>query len=202
MSDLPRRCRIDLFTPAERAIYDAMQAVEAAGADVRLTDAVSLLQDARDAVADYVDGVENRRRVERTPGLEFASRAVPPAAQPDGPAQVNDGAGWRPVRAGEAPTPFSDPEEPRSGSYFCAACSAQHTWREGQTWCPLRSLAPPGTPRTEPWTDCNDRKCGRCSHCRGLSRPPWTPREAPMLAERSEERRVGKECRSRWSPYH
>ena len=28
---------------------------------------------------------------------------------------------------------------------------------------------------------------------------------APMLADphfRSEERRVGKECRSRWSPYH
>ena len=23
-----------------------------------------------------------------------------------------------------------------------------------------------------------------------------------QLAERSEERRVGKECRSRWSPYH
>ena len=23
-----------------------------------------------------------------------------------------------------------------------------------------------------------------------------------MIAERSEERRVGKECRSRWSPYH
>ena len=23
-----------------------------------------------------------------------------------------------------------------------------------------------------------------------------------MLFERSEERRVGKECRSRWSPYH
>ena len=23
-----------------------------------------------------------------------------------------------------------------------------------------------------------------------------------MAAERSEERRVGKECRSRWSPYH
>ena len=27
------------------------------------------------------------------------------------------------------------------------------------------------------------------------------PREA-MAAARSEERRVGKECRSRWSPYH
>ena len=24
----------------------------------------------------------------------------------------------------------------------------------------------------------------------------------PILRERSEERRVGKECRSRWSPYH
>ena len=25
---------------------------------------------------------------------------------------------------------------------------------------------------------------------------------APQFSERSEERRVGKECRSRWSPYH
>ena len=24
----------------------------------------------------------------------------------------------------------------------------------------------------------------------------------PVLDDRSEERRVGKECRSRWSPYH
>ena len=24
----------------------------------------------------------------------------------------------------------------------------------------------------------------------------------PMIGVRSEERRVGKECRSRWSPYH
>ena len=26
--------------------------------------------------------------------------------------------------------------------------------------------------------------------------------DLPMCIERSEERRVGKECRSRWSPYH
>ena len=26
--------------------------------------------------------------------------------------------------------------------------------------------------------------------------------EDPVITERSEERRVGKECRSRWSPYH
>src|SRR2546426_11413182 len=35
---------------------------------------------------------------------------------------------------------------------------------------------------------------------------PWTkPRyegRRRILRERSEERRVGKECRSRWSPYH
>jgi hypothetical protein len=54
--DIPRRSRIDQMTPAERAIYDAMGVVEAAGADVRLTDAVVLLQAARERVADFVDG--------------------------------------------------------------------------------------------------------------------------------------------------
>ena len=30
-----------------------------------------------------------------------------------------------------------------------------------------------------------------------------TAHDSPnVMAERSEERRVGKECRSRWSPYH
>ena len=28
------------------------------------------------------------------------------------------------------------------------------------------------------------------------------PEEIEAIVERSEERRVGKECRSRWSPYH
>ena len=28
------------------------------------------------------------------------------------------------------------------------------------------------------------------------------PKMKQLLRERSEERRVGKECRSRWSPYH
>src|SRR5205809_5726107 len=33
---------------------------------------------------------------------------------------------------------------------------------------------------------------------------PWTRSLPPIVASlpRSEERRVGKECRSRWSPYH
>lgn len=57
---IPRRNRIDLMTPAELAIRNAMIAVETVGADVLLTDAVILLGQARDKVADFVD----RRKVE------------------------------------------------------------------------------------------------------------------------------------------
>ena len=31
---------------------------------------------------------------------------------------------------------------------------------------------------------------------------PMEPGQAKTYMERSEERRVGKECRSRWAPYH
>jgi len=55
MNEVPRRARLDLCSPAELAIYEAMQAVEAMPADVRLTKAVTLLQEARNSVADYVD---------------------------------------------------------------------------------------------------------------------------------------------------
>lgn len=71
MKDIPfRRNRIDLMTPAELAIREAMLRVEEAGADVRLTDAVVLLGEARDAVADFVDHVERRRSVATRDGLE------------------------------------------------------------------------------------------------------------------------------------
>lgn len=53
--EFPRRMRLDLNTPAELAIYKAMQEVEKAGADVRLTNAINLLDKARNLVADYVD---------------------------------------------------------------------------------------------------------------------------------------------------
>jgi hypothetical protein len=46
------------WTPAEKAIHDAVQAVEAAGADVLLTDAVNLLAHARQRVAMYVERVD------------------------------------------------------------------------------------------------------------------------------------------------
>jgi hypothetical protein len=54
-SDFPRRSCIDLLTPAEKAIYDAVQEVEKVGASVGLTDAVILLGKARDLVADYIE---------------------------------------------------------------------------------------------------------------------------------------------------
>ena len=53
--DLPRRCFLDKLTPAELSIHNAIQAVEAAGANPLLTDAVMLLVEAKDKVADYVD---------------------------------------------------------------------------------------------------------------------------------------------------
>src|SRR3712207_8779787 len=38
--------------------------------------------------------------------------------------------------------------------------------------------------------------------CTGFRNPALLAKMADTLDERSEERRVGKECRSRWSPYH
>jgi len=55
MNTIPRRVRLDLNEPAELAIYNAMQEVEKIGADVRLTEAVTLLSKAKDLVSDFVD---------------------------------------------------------------------------------------------------------------------------------------------------
>lgn len=65
--DIPRRARLDLNTPAELAIRSAMAAVEEAGADPRLTDAVVLLDRARNIVADYVDAAPARAAPEKPP---------------------------------------------------------------------------------------------------------------------------------------
>ena len=52
-----RRNRLDLMTPAELAIYNAMQEVEKMGADIRLTKATIALSDAKKFVADYIDNI-------------------------------------------------------------------------------------------------------------------------------------------------
>ena len=51
----PRRNRLDLNTPPEVAIRAAVRAVEAAGCHTLLTEAVVLLGQALDKVADYVE---------------------------------------------------------------------------------------------------------------------------------------------------
>lgn len=52
---VPRRCRLDLMVPAETAITDAIEEVELMSAHPLLTEAIILLQQAREKVADYVD---------------------------------------------------------------------------------------------------------------------------------------------------
>ena len=52
---IPTRIDLNWMTPAERAIRDAMAAVEAAGGSIALTDAITLLAQARDRVADHVE---------------------------------------------------------------------------------------------------------------------------------------------------
>lgn len=51
-----RRIRLDLMTKAELSIYKAIAEVECLGADTMLTQAQTLLQQAKDLVSDYVDG--------------------------------------------------------------------------------------------------------------------------------------------------
>ena len=58
MSDIPRRIREDLMHPTELAILAAQRAVEEMPADTRLTEASILLSQARDKVADFIDGGE------------------------------------------------------------------------------------------------------------------------------------------------
>lgn len=53
--DFPRRNRMDLWTPAERAIHDVVQLVESLGAHPLLTEASMLLQQAQNKVADFVE---------------------------------------------------------------------------------------------------------------------------------------------------
>lgn len=57
-----RRNNLQLMAKAELAIFDAMQLVEEMGADVKLTDAVIKLGEAKDHVSDYLDELEQGSR--------------------------------------------------------------------------------------------------------------------------------------------
>ena len=53
--DIPRRNQLQLLSVGETAIRYAIQVVQLMGADPLLTDAVNLLQEAKEKVSDYVD---------------------------------------------------------------------------------------------------------------------------------------------------
>lgn len=139
----PRRASVQLWTPAEKAIADAVAAVEAAGADVRLTDAVVLLQAARDSVADFVDGIDARRFVQHgtagdglTTGADSAGSGVPRT--------VNGEARDKASAASSVDPLLSAPDPPTCGScgrdlkhdsvangisYWRCACGNPHWFR-------------------------------------------------------------------------
>ena len=89
--DIPRRNQMQQWCEAERAIQDAVQAVENMAADPRLTSAQILLGQARGLVADYVDGVDS-------PAPRVA------AESPDTPDVEELFAALRPLIAGSAVT--------------------------------------------------------------------------------------------------
>lgn len=52
---IPRRNQLDKLTKAEMAIHNAMNEVEKTGVNPKLTEAITLLQKAKDCVADFVE---------------------------------------------------------------------------------------------------------------------------------------------------
>lgn len=53
--NVPRRNMIPEWCEAEKLIQDAIWAIEKMGADTRLTDAQTMLSQAKDKVSDYYD---------------------------------------------------------------------------------------------------------------------------------------------------
>src|SRR2546425_3421240 len=77
----------------------------------------------------------------------------------------------------------------------------------------IRHQASKGLSDVRPLAERTAAECGRClqnvseGQARFKPGPEWSIKEVLdhliyATASRSEERRVGKECRSRWSPYH
>jgi len=60
VGQFPRRSQLQLLTPTERWIYDAMQEVEKLGAHPSLTNVVNLLSIARERLADWVENTSQQ----------------------------------------------------------------------------------------------------------------------------------------------
>jgi len=85
--DQYRRNNLEKNTPAELAIDNAMQEVEKAGADPKLTEAVILLGKAKNLVGDYVDGTSAEDAGPKV--LSFGEKTVRSEFNPSNVGNVN-----------------------------------------------------------------------------------------------------------------
>src|SRR2546426_5268206 len=81
-----------------------------------------------------------------------------------------------------------------TGVQTCALPILPPRWRRRPDGAPTRCRRASGAP-----TQARQRRSRAAPTPSG---PPCLQRQVATYAPRSEERRVGKECRSRWSPYH
>ena len=77
---MSRRNRLDLMTPAEKAILNAIDEVEKVGVHPRLTDVVIQLTNAKDNLSDFIDQTEASQ-----PIITTNSPTGDPSAPPVGP---------------------------------------------------------------------------------------------------------------------
>jgi hypothetical protein len=68
---IPRRSRIDLYTTTEKILANSIEAIENLGADPLLTEAISLVQLAKNKVSDYE---ERQPKVKRARALLWDNR--------------------------------------------------------------------------------------------------------------------------------
>lgn len=74
---VPRRICLDQYSTGEKAIQQAVDAVERMGASVHLTDAVILLSKAREKVADHVDDMPlHEHEWEQDPTIRYGQVCV------------------------------------------------------------------------------------------------------------------------------
>lgn len=114
--EIPRRACLDHMTPAELAIRNAQIAVDEAGADVLLTEAGDLLSEAREKVADFVDGKprvyvfnpKNRKEI-----MKFRKKPVVIEAE-----QFNSATRPLPFSGRGDPCCFDDERGTRAQSYW------------------------------------------------------------------------------------
>src|ERR1041385_1872507 len=89
----------------------------------------------------------------------------------------------------------NNPHEP-DALYYVAVIACQEGQFEQGIELARRSLSyKPGQARTH-------NLIGQALHRQGQIKDALEAFDQALACDRSEERRVGKECRSRWSPYH